>query len=149
MDEYLQALKTLSKDCNFKDVTAAQHQEESVRDLFISGLQSSLIRQCLLENKTLEWATVFDQARALDSALKSSELYSVSSGSSFSATASEPRSAIEDSPDCSSVSAAVGNKVNTSFAVTQSIRAQDVLHARPHVTSFGFFCIPCRGSYES
>ena len=39
LDEYLQALKTLSKDCNFKSVTAALHREESIRDAFISGLQ--------------------------------------------------------------------------------------------------------------
>ena len=54
LDEYLQALKTVSKDCNFKNVTAAQYYEESIRDAFISGLQSSLIRQRLLENKTLD-----------------------------------------------------------------------------------------------
>ena len=54
LDEYLQALKTLSKECNFKNVTAAQYCEESIRDAFISGLQSSLIRQRLLENKRLD-----------------------------------------------------------------------------------------------
>lgn len=42
LDEFLQALKTLSKDCNFKNVTAAQYCEESIRDAFIAGLQSSL-----------------------------------------------------------------------------------------------------------
>ena len=47
LDEFLQALKILSKDCNFKDVTAARHQEETIRDAFISGLQSSIIRQRL------------------------------------------------------------------------------------------------------
>ena len=51
LDEYLQALKVLSKDCNFKNVTAMQYCEESIRDAFISGLQSNLIRQRLLENK--------------------------------------------------------------------------------------------------
>ena len=66
LDEYLQSLlKTLSKDCNFKSVTAALHREESIRDAFISGLQSSLIRQRLLENKTLYLAAIFDQARSL------------------------------------------------------------------------------------
>jgi len=54
LDEFLQALKILSKDCNFKDVTAARHQEETIRDAFISGLQSSIIRQRLLENRTLD-----------------------------------------------------------------------------------------------
>ena len=39
LDEYLQALKALSKDCNFKNVTAVQYCEESIRDAFIAGLQ--------------------------------------------------------------------------------------------------------------
>ena len=58
LDEYLQALKTLSKDCNFKNVTVAQYCEESIRDAFISGLQLSLIRQRLLENQTLDLKTL-------------------------------------------------------------------------------------------
>ncbi|XP_067030897.1 uncharacterized protein [Acropora muricata] len=76
LDEYLQALKTLRKDCNFKNVTAAQYCEESIRDAFISRLQSSLKRQGLLENKTLD-LKMFDQARYLESAMKSSESYAV------------------------------------------------------------------------
>ena len=79
LDEYLQALKTLSKDCNFQNVTAAQYREESIRDAFISGLQSPLIRQRLLENNTLDLKTMFDQARALESAIRSSESYTVPS----------------------------------------------------------------------
>jgi transposase InsO family protein len=89
LDEYLQALKTLSKDCNFKSVTAAQHREESIRDAFISGLQSSLIRQRLLENKTLDLTTMFDQARALDIAQRSSEQYSFPPSLPISAATSE------------------------------------------------------------
>ena len=75
LDEYFRALKTLSKECNFKAVTAIQHCEEYIRDSFISGLQSPLIRQRLLENKTLDLTTMFDQARALESAQKNSESY--------------------------------------------------------------------------
>ena len=41
LDEYLQTLKTLSKDCNFQSVTASKYREESIRDAFISGLRSS------------------------------------------------------------------------------------------------------------
>lgn len=112
MDEFLQALKTLSKDCNFKDVSAAQYQEEAIRDSFISGLQSSLIRQRLLENRTLDLATMFDQARALDAAQKNSELYSASSGSSVMAAVPETKSLYEDlsTSDCSATSAAVSSK---------------------------------------
>ena len=76
LDEYFRCLKVLSKECNFKAVTATQHCEEYIRDAFISGLLSPLIRQRLLENKTLDLATMFDQARALDSAQRNSESYS-------------------------------------------------------------------------
>ena len=59
LDEYLHVLKKLSKDCHFKNVSAAQYRDEYFRDSFISGLVSPTIRQRLLENKTLD-----DQARA-------------------------------------------------------------------------------------
>ena len=61
LDEYLQALKILSKDCNFRQVTAAEYQDEAIRDAFRSGLISSNIQ------------AAFDHARALDIAQKSSE----------------------------------------------------------------------------
>ena len=80
LDEYLQVLKTFSKDCNFKTATAAQYCDESIRDAFITGLLSNSIRQRLLENKTLDLKTMFDQARSLESAMKSylNESYRVS-----------------------------------------------------------------------
>ena len=53
IEEYLVALQKLSKDCNFKTVSADIYQQEMVRDSFIRGLNSSYIRQRLLENKTL------------------------------------------------------------------------------------------------
>ena len=75
LDEYLQELKILSKDCNFSQVTANQYRDEAVRDAFITGLLSTNIRQRLLENKTLNLQTAFDQARALDTAQRTSETY--------------------------------------------------------------------------
>ena len=75
LDEFIQALKQLSTDCNFKAVSADQYKEESIRDAFIAGLQSQYIRQRLLENKTLELQAAIDQAMALDLAQKNSETY--------------------------------------------------------------------------
>ena len=75
IDEFLQALQTLSKDCNFKAVDKATHASESIRDAFITGIQSQNIRQRLLENSTLKLETMYDQARQLDVAQKSSESY--------------------------------------------------------------------------
>ncbi|XP_065055331.1 uncharacterized protein LOC135683878 [Rhopilema esculentum] len=51
LDEYLQALKVLSKECNFQSVNAAKYCEEYIRDAFITGLNSNQIRQRLLEIK--------------------------------------------------------------------------------------------------
>ena len=86
LDEYLQALKTLSKDCNYQSVTGQQHCEESIRDAFIAGLTLGLIRQRLLENKRLDLKTMFGQARSLESAARSSESFRVP-GTSFNAAA--------------------------------------------------------------
>ena len=88
LDEYLQELKTLSKDCNFGNVTASQYCDEAVRDAFIAGLSSTSIRQHLLENKTLNLQTALDQARALNTAQRTSEI-----SNSFPTTAS----AVKDS----------------------------------------------------
>ncbi len=78
MDEFLQAPKTLAKDCKCRDVTATKYRDEAIRDAFITGLLSGSIRQRLLENSTLTLQTTFDQARSLDAAKKSSESYMLS-----------------------------------------------------------------------
>ena len=75
LDEYLRVLTVLSKDCNFKPVTASEHRDQFIRDAFISGLLRNQIRQRLLENKELDLRTAFDQARSIDTALKSAEYY--------------------------------------------------------------------------
>ena len=80
LDEFLQSLRKLSKDCNLKAVSAEQYREELLRDSFINGLYSSLIRQRLLENKTLSLQTAYDQANSLDLAQKNAESYSMSGG---------------------------------------------------------------------
>ena len=37
LDEFMQALKVLSKSCNFRDVTSKKYHDEVIRDAFISG----------------------------------------------------------------------------------------------------------------
>ncbi|KAI5721077.1 hypothetical protein M8J77_015726 [Diaphorina citri] len=64
VDQYLQVLKHISKDCKFEPVTAQLYKEEYIRDAFISGLSSARIRQRLLENTTLTLDEAFNQARA-------------------------------------------------------------------------------------
>ena len=80
----------LSKECNFQSVTVAKYCEDYVWDAFITGLQSNQIRQRLLENKTLDLKTMFDQARALDSAMRSSESHSIPQPFNAAAVAVSP-----------------------------------------------------------
>ncbi|CAB0020558.1 unnamed protein product [Nesidiocoris tenuis] len=85
VDQYLQILKTLSKDCNFKAVTAAQNREDCARDAFVKGLVSSDIRQKLLENSILSLDEAAAKARAIESSVKQSQIYC-----SHSSNMSEP-----------------------------------------------------------
>ena len=52
LDQYLQALKTLGKDCDFKEVDANAHRDQYIRDSFIAGISASSIRQRILEDVT-------------------------------------------------------------------------------------------------
>ena len=76
VDQYTQALISLSKDCNFQSVSAEQNRNEFIRDAFISGLNSSDIRQRLLENNTLTLEEAIVKARSLEAAQKHSAAYS-------------------------------------------------------------------------
>ncbi|XP_064106807.1 uncharacterized protein LOC135215786 [Macrobrachium nipponense] len=76
LDQFLQALKLLAKDCQFKSVTAEEACDSYVRDAFINGLVWCAIHQRLLENRTLNLNTAYEQARTLEMAQKHSASYS-------------------------------------------------------------------------
>ena len=84
--EFLQFLHSLSKDCDFQNVTAKEYRQEMVRDSFINGSLSSAIRQRLLENRLLNLDTAFAQAVSLDMAQQHSQVYESNSGSHLLAT---------------------------------------------------------------
>ena len=66
---------TITPRAPFKSVDAVQNRDDCVRDAFITSLRSNIIRQRLLENKTLHLNIANDQARALHAAQKNSEAY--------------------------------------------------------------------------
>ena len=51
LDDYIRTLRTLSQDCDFKQVTGEEYRNESIRDSFIAGINSCMIRQRILESK--------------------------------------------------------------------------------------------------
>ncbi len=76
VDQYMQTLEKLSKNCEFTTVTAEVYRQEYTRDSFINGLNSSVIRTRILENNNLTFAQAFQQARTLELAQKQSDSYS-------------------------------------------------------------------------
>jgi len=68
LSEFLQALRSHSKECEFAAVSAQEHTEEMTRDAFINGLVSPSIRQCLLEQEDLKLQKPYDVAMSLSSA---------------------------------------------------------------------------------
>ncbi|XP_050503533.1 uncharacterized protein LOC126882603 [Diabrotica virgifera virgifera] len=75
IDQYVQHVKGLSKDCNFLTVSADQNREDYIRDSFISGNLSNDIRQRLLENTSITLQDAILKAQSLESASKHSEAY--------------------------------------------------------------------------
>ena len=75
LDTFLNQLKLLAKECQFKAVSAEVYKDEQIRDAFIDGLISPNIRQRLLENTTLTLTEAVTQARSLELAQKTSEQY--------------------------------------------------------------------------
>ena len=59
VDGYYLTLNKLSKDCNSKDFSVQKNRDEYIRDSFISGLRSNVIRQRLLEKNIFRFGTSF------------------------------------------------------------------------------------------
>merc|ERR1712227_890162 len=59
--QYMQRLETLSNTCEFKAVSGEIYRQEYLRDSFINGLESTQIRDKLLENSNLTLKQTFKQ----------------------------------------------------------------------------------------
>ena len=62
LEEFLQTLHVLSKDCNFRQVSAKEYCLDLVRDASINGLASHQIRQKLLESNELTVVQAYNRA---------------------------------------------------------------------------------------
>ena len=77
LNDFVQKLQGLGKDCSFRPVTAQVYREEMVRDAFIKGTILSSIRQRLLENRELTLRDAVTQANTLELAQQNSLAYDV------------------------------------------------------------------------
>ncbi|KRZ72456.1 Retrovirus-related Pol polyprotein from transposon 17.6 [Trichinella papuae] len=80
LEEFLHALQRLSKNCEYKNVTAEQYREEMIQDTFINNMSSDEIRTRLLEHNAL----------ALNSAKEKAKLYTKSDPIINSVSAVDP-----------------------------------------------------------
>lgn len=62
LDTYLEELGMLASHCKFEAASAEKVKEDAIRDAFISGILSNVIRQRLLENHKLDLDTAVSQA---------------------------------------------------------------------------------------
>ena len=99
MHDFLQTLRTLSKDCNFRAVTAEDYRQQMIRFAFIDGIASSATRERLLENRDLTLDQAYDQANVLNCALRHSLAYDGTSGANVVAVA--PKSLLKVSNETS------------------------------------------------
>ena len=152
LDAFLQDLRRLAKNCGFQAVTAAEYKEELIRDSFINGLTSSLIRQRLLEHRTLTLQEAFDKASSMDLAQRNSELYS----SDNLRHASENLSAIEScriltgsvqrDDSTAALTAAVPKKISKPFIQSKTKMCYfcgNVLHPRNACPARDVTCRKC------
>ena len=75
---YFQRLKSLVRDCDYKAATKAVHENEAMRDAFISGIHSAEIRQKLLESDNHELTAIYELASSLEQARSQSQAFSQS-----------------------------------------------------------------------
>ena len=148
LDEFLLELCRLSKDCNLKAVSVEQYKEELVRDSFINGLSSPLIRQRLLENKTLTLDQAYSQAISLDVAQKNSAVYS--QPAVHVAAVDLPSTPKDDNSLCSDV---LGQKppLATTYSKNKCFYCGGVSHHRRKCPARAAMCHTCgiKGQFSS
>ena len=64
LDQYVQVLIQLSRDCGFRAVSAEEHSDEATREAFIQGIRAAPVRQRLLERAQPDFAAAMASARA-------------------------------------------------------------------------------------
>ena len=74
LTEYLQALKHLATTCNFGKCNSCSTLEENLRDQFVSGLSSDVMRSRIFAEKKIQYKEAVELALALEAAEKHAEV---------------------------------------------------------------------------
>ena len=82
VDAYLQALKSLSYDCQYSQVDASTHKNEAIRGAFIAGLSSTNVKLRLRENEHTDLDSLVQLARSLEIASDNASKFLIHTSSS-------------------------------------------------------------------
>lgn len=96
IEQFLNALKILAKECQFTSLSLAERTHEAILDAFVAGIASSSIRQRLLENSSLTLEQASSQAQSLDLAQKNATLYAAPTLTDLSASLLDQRETMSD-----------------------------------------------------
>ena len=118
VNEFMQALQILSKNCECKPITAENYRKELCRDAFINGLTSSTIRQRLLENNSLTLEEAFNQANALDMAIKHASAYNTSLSTVATTSRHSTQRDVENNSACNENSTSTAPNPRNEYACT-------------------------------
>ena len=69
IDAFILQLVVLAKSCYFQAITAKENESQYIRDVFISGITSSSIRQRLIKKSSLNLQETYAMARSLEQEL--------------------------------------------------------------------------------
>ena len=98
MDNFVNRLMIIAKDCEFGDVTAVEYKKESVLQSFIAGLEDPYIRQRILE-KDVDLEGALEAAEILKRAKTDANSYETEKHQATVAVVSAAKSKCELSPE--------------------------------------------------
>ena len=106
IDDYTTDLRQLTKDCQFKAVSAEEYSDEMLLIAFVNGLSDTTIRQRLLETTDPTFDKAYDLARSLELAKRNCEKID---NTAFSASVSGSYEKKDHQPHSSNMSGSANN----------------------------------------
>ena len=89
INDFVLTLKSIAKEAEFKDVTAKENLEHSVRDALINGMRSSVMRQKVLESNKQDLDSIVELCVILESSQKNAAAYTHAQDASIVSSAAQ------------------------------------------------------------
>ena len=149
MDNFVNRLMILAKDCSFEDVTAMEYKKESVLQSFISGLEDPYIRQRILE-KDVDLEGALEAAEILKRAKTDANCYETEKHQATVAVVNTTKSKCDLDPESTEDNGALVDHiaaVSKTFKAsnTKLVKCQNcgVQHPVRKCPAFGKACFNC------